>query len=801
MQRDSLVILRSWKMTLNKLTLKNFKRYREKEFEFGFGLTGIIGKNGAGKSTIFEAIIFALYGESRQNKESLKYSKAEPKEELLVTLYFSMNEKEYRIERSLRGKALTAKAELYCASEHIASSVKGVNATVTKLIGMNKEAFINTVFASQKELTALSQLKSDERKKIIRKLLGLERVDLIEKRIFSERADLNREIKVFKEHLFSDEESALLKKGIDESCSELRRVEGELERLETEFIDCQKSLEELETRSKEVQKLKEDYKSIESNIALLQSKKEQLTKALTRVKNDLQKRQESKHYYQENIGVLKEYTELKSALVKLQKNKELQIKKEGLEKEQVQLRKQLKQIGGEIKEFKILLQKSPELELKRVKYSDAQSKYNQWLNELQKRVKLLEAQKTKAQTLIESSKKQLAGITKLGKEASCPTCTRALLDEYDSVVANLSATIETISKRDLESASNELTELLKKRSEAESKLEKIEKVLKQIEQEQKVLKSKEESLIKKQQLYIQIKESGLSNKEELKRLENLNYDEKEHITLLKNFDKVEKLYSKLIALKPLIDELPALSTQKESFEKELQNLEKDKELSESKLKKHNYSTKEEQALAVKVKEAHLLKDSLNKQKQQKLVERANLNAVIKSNKEKLESNSKKEKQLQNKILERDDLERLKAYLASFKSAINSKVTPRISQIASDLFFEITHGRYQYIEVDEAFDFYIYDEGKRHPLERFSGGEIDLANLVLRIAISKTLNELNTNNSIEFLAFDEVFGSQDEERRYAIMDSFNKISQHYREIFLISHEREIKEMFESVIELV
>ncbi len=787
-------------MTLNKLTLKNFKRYREKEFEFSFGLTGIIGKNGAGKSTIFEAIIFALYGESRQNKESLKYSKAEPKEELLVTLYFSMNEKEYRIERSLRGKALTAKAELYCASEHIASSVKGVNATITKLIGMNKEAFVNTIFASQKELTALSQLKSDDRKKIIRKLLGLERVDLIEKRIFSERADLNREIKIFKEHLFSDEERRLLEKGLDESSSELKRVEGGLEKLETEFADCQKSLEALEIKSKEIQKLKEDYKSIESNIALLQSQKEQLTKALTRVNSDLQKRQESKYYYQENKAILKEYIELKNTLAKLQKNKELQIKKEGLEKEQVQLRKQLKQIGGEIKEFKAILQKSPELELKRVKYSDAQSKYNQWLNELQKRVKLLEAQKTKAQTLIENSKKQLAGITKLGKEASCPTCTRALLDEYDSVVANLSATIETISKRDLESATNELTELLKKKSEAESKLKKIEKVLKQIEQEQKVLKSKEESLIKKQQLYIQIKESGLSNKEELQRLANLNYDKKEHIALLKNFEKVEKLYNELIALKPLIDELPALNKQKESFVKELQNLQKDREQSESKLKKHDYSTKEEQALTIKVKEAHHLKDSLNRQKQQKLVERANLNAVIKSNKEKLESNSKKEKQLQNKILERDDLERLKAYLASFKSAINSKVTPRISQIASDLFFEITHGRYQHIEVDEAFDFYIYDEGKRHPLERFSGGEIDLANLVLRIAISKTLNELNSHNSIEFLAFDEVFGSQDEERRYAIMDSFNKISQHYREIFLISHEREIKEMFESVIEL-
>ena len=139
-------------------------------------------------------------------------------------------------------------------------------------------------------------------------------------------------------------------------------------------------------------------------------------------------------------------------------------------------------------------------------------------------------------------------------------------------------------------------------------------------------------------------------------------------------------------------------------------------------------------------------------------------------------------------------------MIDFKTKINSQVTPRISQIASDMFYEVTKGKYQLIEVDDEFNFFIYDEGKRYPIERFSGGEIDLANLVLRIAISKTLNELSSNTNIGFLAFDEVFGSQDEDRRYAIMESFNKISENYRQIFLISHDKEIKELFENLIEL-
>ncbi|OHE11350.1 MAG: hypothetical protein A2525_03920 [Sulfurimonas sp. RIFOXYD12_FULL_36_11] len=117
-----------------------------------------------------------------------------------------------------------------------------------------------------------------------------------------------------------------------------------------------------------------------------------------------------------------------------------------------------------------------------------------------------------------------------------------------------------------------------------------------------------------------------------------------------------------------------------------------------------------------------------------------------------------------------------------------------------MYSQITKGKYQNIEVSNDFDFFIYDDGKKYPIERFSGGEVDLANLVLRIAISKTLTELSGASSIGFLAFDEVFGSQDESRRMEILEAFHTIKEQYRQIFLISHEMEIKEMFERVVEL-
>ncbi|WP_373004351.1 hypothetical protein [Sulfurimonas sp.] len=60
-----------------------------------------------------------------------------------------------------------------------------------------------------------------------------------------------------------------------------------------------------------------------------------------------------------------------------------------------------------------------------------------------------------------------------------------------------------------------------------------------------------------------------------------------------------------------------------------------------------------------------------------------------------------------------------------------------------------------------------------------------------------MTKLSGAISIGFLAFVEVFGSQDEAE---ILEAFHTIKEQYRQIFLISHEMEIKEIFERVVEL-
>jgi exonuclease SbcC len=72
-------------MHLDKLVMRNFKKYRRAEVDFQDGLTGIVGSNGSGKSTIVEAIAWALYG-SRAAGLKREYMRAQKHENELCQI-------------------------------------------------------------------------------------------------------------------------------------------------------------------------------------------------------------------------------------------------------------------------------------------------------------------------------------------------------------------------------------------------------------------------------------------------------------------------------------------------------------------------------------------------------------------------------------------------------------------------------------------------------------------------------------------------------------------------------------------
>jgi len=136
-------------------------------------------------------------------------------------------------------------------------------------------------------------------------------------------------------------------------------------------------------------------------------------------------------------------------------------------------------------------------------------------------------------------------------------------------------------------------------------------------------------------------------------------------------------------------------------------------------------------------------------------------------------------------------------MSSFRTYLISRIRPTLSSYASDYFERLTDGKYREMELDEDYNIMIYDDSNSYSIQRFSGGEEDLANLCLRLAISEVITE-RAGGVFNFIILDEIFGSQDMIRRQNIMKALNGLSSKFRQIFLVTHIDDVKNYVENVI---
>ncbi len=788
-------------MILTNISLVNYKKYPSFTLTFDEGLTGIIGRNGSGKSTIFDAIIFALYGEVRGQKENLKNAKAGPKENVSVALEFEIEAKTYRVLRELRGKSQVAKAYLYHDDDALLSEgVKEVTKSISRLVGMNRDAFMHTVFASQKELTALSGLKNEDRKKIIRKLLGLEKIDKIELEIRARLTDLNRDIKSFAEIVLLDTEVRAEQERKEAKSKEAEVLSKTVEEIVKQFEAKSKEVASLDKRLKELQRLKDAYVKLGSDLDLLKKSLENQKANLTKGKERLQALQLKKQQYEKEKPLIEEYKAIESTIADLQKLKELFLKKEGLEREQVALRSQYETERKEIKGLEKKMEVKPGLLKEQTGLETQLNASKMILKELEANESRLNKEIAGYQSLIDDTNRKVSQIQNIGKGSSCPTCTRPLLDEYDNVIAALQGTITKIHSEEVSKRELELAKVVEAKRKEQANKTTMEQRLRELGNSLSVLGADEQRLLQKEQAFKNTTDRGLSNKKALEALGVLKYDEKAYSHALAAKAALEPKYKELLGLSKVIEQIPTLMAEVKEIEAKIVQSEATILTQQKAISEHTYDAIDHAKKGESYAQTLKAKDEVAKKERESRVALEKVKGEISTLLSKLARDAEQKKLLQTKLDDKADYEKLKLFMGEFKNKINAKISPRISQLASEMYATITKGRYQHIEVDDAFDFFIYDDGVRYGIDRFSGGEVDLANLVLRIAISKTLSELSGSGGVGFLAFDEVFGSQDEERRLEIMEAFHTIKEQYRQIFLISHEREIKEMFERVVEL-
>ena len=789
-------------MILNNLELINFKKYTQKSFSFEEGLVGIVGKNGSGKSTIFEAILFALYGElkNKGSKELIRNSSVSEKEPVSVSLEFEFDGLTYKVVREFRGKALSANAKFYKNEEVITTGAKEVTNSIVKLVKMNKDAFMHTLFASQKELTSLSNLKPEDRKKMIRKLLGLEKIDAIETMLIEKSRGLKREIDAFREVLLSSDEitakeSAIKTHNENKTLinTNLTSKSKELETLKLKEIESKKELDLLQKTKEHKTKLLSELELIKNS---LEANKLQQTKLASELLELQQKQKEL--VVLESVKI--EFEQLQLKLKEQQQLKEIQLKKDGLNKEQKNLREQYTKAKNDIATLELEVKNYANLQLKQQQIQAEMTKLQTSIKEQEAQIKAISLSISGEQKLIDITKAQIVQIQDIGKGSNCPTCTRPLLEEYDKVIANLSSTIESIQKEKIDKQTLELSKLESSKVTLDKQKEELDKQHQELNKQLTIIETKQKDLLKANGYFKEVETKGIQNKKELEELSKYSYDEKLHEDLIAKEQTLKPKYDEYKKLQTLTQRVPVLQKELDEIKKAIDEkaqafTNKEVEIKAVVYDEVNHKTKlDEFALLQKQKDE--LTTIINNFK----VQIASIDGEIKTLQAALDTNKEHQLKLVTKQQDVSDYEKIKISLSEFKTKLNSKVAPRISGLASTMYSQITKGKYQHIEVDNDFDFYIYDEGQKFPIDRFSGGEVDLANLVLRIAISKTLGELSGAGNIGFLAFDEVFGSQDESRRMEILEAFHTIKEQYRQIFLISHEIEIKEMFERVVEI-
>jgi len=134
------------------------------------------------------------------------------------------------------------------------------------------------------------------------------------------------------------------------------------------------------------------------------------------------------------------------------------------------------------------------------------------------------------------------------------------------------------------------------------------------------------------------------------------------------------------------------------------------------------------------------------------------------------------------------------YVIYLMQVVRSRLEGEVSRIIS----EITAGRYEQVLLDEDFNLLVRDIDDDYAIERFSGGEQDDIAVALRIALSRYLAELHNVHESTLLIFDEIFGSQDEERRNNLLTSLRTQESRFPQIILISHISEMQGEFANTL---
>jgi len=817
----------------------------------GIHVACLCGDNGNGKSAIFDAITWALWGKSRaRNDDDLIHS---GQSEMEIELEFISGEQQYRVLRKHAKKPSKARAgqtilELQIAGNGTFRPISGNSLLETQqkiidILNLDYEMFKNSAFLRQGHADEFSIKRPGERKEILANILDLSHYDELESRA-KEQSSKRRTEADRLEIAITDFELQLANKVKYED--EIRKIQSEITQLE------------------EQSKFKETaIFSLRSQKATLEIKKEQLSNTevhLNETKKELERRKTKTKEYQDRITeyelVLAERKAIEKGYSEFKDVKTLNDEFNQKLSQLFALRERISNLDQVIKkaaqtltiEHKIIQAKFAESEAKFAKTTRLEESLTlarKHLLELSKQEEIVSKKRKQTQqttsriSYLESTDGQLAeeiaGLNEklkllTGDDVRCPLCETELgIDGRRQIEAKLSSEAqqkiktrqnnnEELSKNQakLQALENELIEresaLNKERTTRHSQLSIIEKELIEARQASNELSQERAKLAELEQLMAK-KDYAVYEQQTLAQLENeerkLGYSKERHEEIQQQLAGLQKYQSLKQELDEAIKNIDKEKSALAEAEETISNLEativvdlrKHENLSAELLSLPNIIDKlikEEEDYQASLQKERQVRDSLAAS-QERLRQLAELE-ISKREKTRLLQEALNEEGVYKELAEAFSKKGIQALLIE-------QALPEIEIEANRLLAKITDNRMSLRlesqretrkgDTIETLDIKIADELGTRNYEMYSGGEAFRIDLALRIALSMLLVR-QAGASLPILIIDEGFGTQDSSAREKLVEAINSIQDDFEKIIVITHLEEMKDKFETLI---
>ena len=780
-------------MHLRSLTLRNYRVYRQLDLEFPDGLVGIYGPNGAGKSTLIESVRYALYGDARTPKDELR--SAGVREDLRVELVFEHEGNTYEVRRRLKGLALTPEAEVYRNGQLVVHSVREANAFISRVLGMDQRAFLASVCAQQKELTAFATMAPNERRKLVLDLLGVSPIeralqqareqarlrsaearaaraalpdlDALEQAAAAAAAELAAAERA--EAAAAEQEAAAaaaLAAARAEAAAAERSARG-LEDLRTRVRlarrDADNAREEAarhEARAAEAEALAPRIEAAEAEEAALAAAAEPL-EALERARDAHQERERLRQ-------ALKEAEEREAA------------SRRTLARAQQEAAEQASRAAARAAAEAELAAAEAELAALREQQAAASGELGA------------------ARARLDAASEAHGRAAALDPEAPCPTCGQALGASYEAVRRRHAEALAA-ARAAHERAAAAYQRAAAAVDAAAARCAQLTRRVRALRDEETRAARAAAAAEAAAAAAAAAGEEVTARRAELAALPDPGFDPAA-------WERARAAARRLRETAAAVSELRARAAQaaeerqraKEALARAEEAAERaralqaeadrlhgtDERLAEARARERLASEAAARAHGARQRAAEALAGARRRlgDHERALAEARERHEAVAALEE-----------------EAAYLARLTDLLAAFRLHLVSRLGRRLSAEAARLFGELTEHEYQDLVVDpEDYAIRIADAGTEHELARFSGSESDLASLSVRVAVSLVIAE--HAGELGLLVLDEVLGSLDRERRGRMLDALTALQGRFRQVLLVTHNDEVKDLLPAAIEV-